>query len=106
MGRTNVSSSIISKPLHESHWILSRSKLREGDYLKGGGIRKGSKMKPDPVYELEYHTDSYAAKFACLAMLELGSSCNVEPDGLSAVMAVSSANSIYIASPCYVIHLK
>ena len=38
-----------------------------------------------------------ANKFACIAMLEAGSSCNLDPKGLQHVLAVSSGNSIFAA---------
>jgi hypothetical protein len=118
----NISTSIIFKPLHESSWILNRSRqtrlrdqpdgddkygVQEAEQFDQGDAERPAYFKkldfkkkaaPDQALEVAYHIDSYAAKFACLAMLELGSSCDIDPEGLSAVMAMSSGNSIYIAS--------
>ncbi len=44
-----------------------------------------------------YHVRSYAAKFACIGMMELGS-WNTDPKGLRSVMAMSSGNSIFVAN--------
>ena len=41
---------------------------------------------------------SYASVFSCIAMLESGA-CNIDPEQLKSVMAVSSGNSIYVAAP-------
>ncbi|MCJ1387657.1 hypothetical protein MMC18_000500 [Xylographa bjoerkii] len=41
---------------------------------------------------------SYASIFSCIAMLESGV-CNIDPEQLKSVMAVSSGNSIYVAAP-------
>jgi hypothetical protein len=94
----SISTSIIYKPLSDSKWILERQPgsmnvpLDDSDCDDGplgGGLSA----------ELPYHVDSYDAKFACVAMLELGAECNIDPRGLESVMAMSTGNSIYVALP-------
>ena len=90
IGPATISTSIIQSPLHEARW------------LEGGTTRlvAGHEDHLPPVNSLEgTQFTTYGAKFACLAMLELGAKCNIDPEALDHVIAMSSGNSIYVARP-------
>ena len=74
VGSLNASVGIISKPLHQAYWI------------------------PEKSSDAGFNAVSRSVKFACIAMLELGSACNLGPDALEHVMAMSSGNSIFTST--------
>ena len=116
-GEEMVSSNIIDRPLYKSKWIhfsYGPSKGTASDkyflrpqFLESDGIvhwtpengNSGSKSngedqeKPDSLGESR--PLRLANKFACIAMLEAGSTCNLAPKGLQHVLAMSSGNSIF-----------
>jgi hypothetical protein len=77
---TKASLSITRNPLHEAYWISSTPSK--------SGEREAKER---------YYLDSYAGKFACLAMLESGE-CNIDPQCLGRVIGITSGSSIVLAS--------
>lgn len=84
-----IAMSVMYQPLCDSRWLLTK---REHEWLDIGELLAGKSAE-----KIKYHMDSYAAKFACIAMMELGG-WNIDPEGLHAVMAMSTGNSIFVAS--------
>lgn len=90
IGPATISTSIIQSPLHEARWLegeATRLTLGYEDHLP----------PRNPLARTQFTT--YNAKFACLAMLELGAKCNIDPEDLDHVIAMSSGNSIWVARP-------
>ena len=90
IGPATISTSIIQSPLCEARWIGEKSAKNSGSIWRTWPPAKASNG---------IHFTSYSGKFACLAMLELGATCNIDPEELQHVIAMSSGNSIYVASP-------
>ena len=90
-----IAMSIIKQPLCDAYWIPKR--LDEDGSTDDLLDTESNRSKNEPQEPLDPHVVSYAAKFACIAMMELGD-WNGHPRGLQSVMAMSTANSIYVAS--------
>ena len=88
IGPATISTSIIQSPLHEARWLGDKATRLTSDYKDHLPLKK-------PLERTQFTT--YGAKFACLAMLELGAKCNIDPESLDHVIAMSSGNSIYVA---------
>ncbi|KAI9804045.1 MAG: hypothetical protein M1833_000326 [Piccolia ochrophora] len=72
-----VSMTVACKLLHNAQWIGSHT---------------------DRDWQPHHRVESYAAKFACIAMFESGY-YNIDPASLDNVMAMSVNNSIFVAAP-------
>lgn len=90
IGPATISTSIIQSPLYEARWL-------KGESIGLISDTDDRLRLTNPFWKTQFTT--YGAKFACLAMLELGAKCNIDPKELVYVIAMSSGNSIYVAKP-------
>ncbi|KAM3072717.1 hypothetical protein ACMFMF_007050 [Clarireedia jacksonii] len=78
----SISTLVLKQPIHLAKWVPKVP--YRGD---APGTRSAFKLPPLTLPK----------SFACLAMFESGT-CNLEPESLSEVFAMSSGNSLYVAS--------
>jgi hypothetical protein len=114
MPSATVTTSIFTKPLHEALWLDENSPRL---FLEGSRTTTSNQIDsdddssdaPDPANELHSPNEDHfewlmkytldrPRTFACIAMFE-NASMNIDPEGLKEVMALSVANSIYVAMP-------
>jgi hypothetical protein len=122
MPSATITTSIFTAPLHGARWIanqeqneLSRQHPRrdtrstpdssddsddfEGDLLHADSLRQDKRIDQSEFDLLNAYALTRPQTFACIAMFENGSLNNIDPGGLGEVMALSVANSLYVAMP-------